>query len=41
MSPGIEPENCALNFAKTSTTDYEHLCCLDVLGLVDRQGGNH
>ena len=39
MSPGVETDSGNLNFARTSTGDYDKLCSLDVLGLDNEQGG--
>ena len=38
MSPGVETDSGNLNFARTSTGDYDKLCSLDVLGLDNEQG---
>eukprot|EP00794_Sanderia_malayensis_P000965 gene965-biopygen216 len=40
ISPGSEVDTEHLFFAKTSGTDYEKLCSLDILGLGDREVGN-
>ena len=38
LSPGVETESCNLNYARTSTEDYDKLYSLDVLGRDNEQG---
>ena len=35
MSPGREDSDGIVLFTQSTSNDYEHLCALDVLGLVD------
>jgi len=41
LSPGKEPDVSSMFLTQTSTTDYENLCKLDVLGLEDQLKDHH
>ena len=40
MSPGAETNLSSVYLTRSSSTDYEQLCCLDVLGLEDKPAGD-
>lgn len=40
MSPGAETNLSSMYLTRSSSTDYEELCSLDVLGLEDKPAGN-
>ena len=41
MSPGAESNLSSVYLTRSSLTDYEQLCSLDVLGLEDKPAGDH
>ena len=40
MSPGAETNLSSVYLTRSSSTDYEELCSLDVLGLEDKPAGD-
>ena len=40
MSPGTEQNLDSMFLAQTTSTSYETLCCMDVLGLEDKPNGD-